>query len=227
MKALAGVVATALFATLLVHPAASAATPSARRPVAAGARTLKIDVDGDRRKDTVRFTMLDATRYRVKVTTAKPKRTVTRTVTVAASDATPTWYGAGRLDGAKGVELIVGTGGMEEAIWFDVLTWRRGRLVLETAPKAPAGVGWGFYGTGDSWSGYYFFTSKKRRYVDAADLHGSGSLDSEGRYKKVKATIIRSVWKSGKWRTVSKRKVTTTGAKASKYDDFGGVAITR
>lgn len=227
MKKLAGIAATAVFATVLVNPVASAAAPPVERRESASSRTLKIDVDGDKRKDTVQFTALDDTSYRIKVTTAKPKRTVTTTVTVDASDASPMWYGAGRLDGAKGAELIVTAGGMEESIWFDVLTWKKGALVLEAAPKSPAGIGWGVYGAGSSWSGYHFFTSKKHRYVDAADMHGSGGLDSKGRYKKVKATIIRSVWKSGKWRTVSKRKVTMTGAKASKYDNFGGVAITR
>jgi hypothetical protein len=215
----AAVLALTLSAGILATCAAPGAAQASGLIAPAAATTLKtlrVDVDGDGRKDKVTVEGLTSTRYRVHVRTAKG-RTAHKTVTVKASSGGTDWYGAARLDGAKGYELVMTAGGEEEASWYNVLTWRKGRLVLEAAPKSPAGSGWGIYGNGASFSGYRFFTSKGHRFVDAADLTSLVS-GTDG-------TITRSVWRSGKWRTVSTRTVSMTNEEADTYFGFQNVTF--
>ena len=179
---------------------------------------MSVDIDGDGKPDHVEYRKLGTNRYNLRVTTASG--TVAETFKTRGGDTS--WIGAGDMDGEPGAELIVGAGGEEESVLFDVVGWRPGSLVQIPAPKQPSGTGWGVYGVGNSWSGYHFFRRNGRQYVEAADLH-SEDASSSG---PVTGTVIRSVWDAG-WNLVSTKHVSMTATEAAKFSRFRGVHITR
>lgn len=178
-------------------------------------RTVRVDVNGDGKADTVTVTALGGTQYELKVVTAKS----TAAVTFGSTDpleSRSVWGGAARLDGVKGAELIVRTSTPDASGGFAVYTWRKGALVAEAAPASPSTrAGW--------WTGsaqaIRFLTSHGRAYVDVAKLALAGT--SSG----LRAKIVRSVWRGGKWVKVSTRSVKLSASKTDYYTDIQAPSI--
>lgn len=204
---------------------AAAAGPSVRPAVpAVAARTASVDVDGDGRKDLVVLNQPDATHAVVTVTTARGLA-AQREVSISdyPYEIEDAWYATAKLDGSKGAEIILNTFSGDGA-GFTVLTWRRGALIIEEAAKSPgANMSWYLLGAGFNGSGYHFFTSAGKRYVDAGDWQ---CTSDHGRVCSVRA--YRSVWRSGSWHKVkaytSKR---LTWGQIHKFTDFTGVKLAR
>ena len=197
----AGLAAAAV--TIGAAPAQAAARPLATTLV----KTVKLDIDGDRRADTFRLSRLSTTKWKATVVTAKGRtasKTFTSTIVRDWGYASP-WGGAARLDGVRGYEvklLTVGGDGVSEIM----LTWRSGALKAEKAPASPWRLGWYEGGPGGFGHGYAFFTSKKGvRYVDTYGLTKTTS-------GKLKGTVIRSKWTSAGWTKVKTTKVNLTKA---------------
>lgn len=191
------------------------------RPADAGpVQIMRVDVDGDRRKDTVTVTQYRGEGYRVRVTTRKKRSS---SAVVATESPGAPLYAAAKLDGAKGSELIVTTYD-ELATGAVVLTWRKNRLVREKAPAmvavdVTADTGWHWGAGDDSVSGYRFFTRKSRRYVDAFSFEPSSPI-----------IRTRSLWRSGAWRKVGVAQIETDASPddvARKYGDLKGVKLVR
>ena len=96
-----------------------------------GEVVARIDVDGDGRRDVVRFRAVDDNRAVVTVATARGTtlRKKLRTLYIE-----PSWHGAARIDGRRGAELVVLTDAGAHTLFHTVLTVRGGRLVKENAP---------------------------------------------------------------------------------------------
>gem|GEM_PF-613817 len=205
------------------------AAPTAPIPAATVVKTVRVDVDGNGKKDLVQLFHHGGNIFRLQVTTDK----------VTASDeflsALPAdgdwsnnliWYGAASLDGTKGAELIVHTYDADSWENWDtpsrlgVYTWRSGHLVEATAPKAPKTQGW-HLGTSDPYgiNGYRFFTKSGRRYVEVADL-----VDRPGN-NHWSGKILRSVWKKRAWVKVSTRTVKLGEKSAGRYQTINGPSI--
>jgi len=210
-------------------------TPGVAAPVAAGAsprmvessvkrlKTAKSDVDGDGRKDSIRLDQLSATKYRLKVVTAKKKSSsVTIKLDVEKKFRKDIWYGLAQLDGAPGVELILSES-FFDGLDFEVFTWRSGKLVRETAPSGPDGdvIGWFAAPGPNGVQGMHFFCSAGERYVDFGRW---SSDDFEAPYT---ALVQRSVWRSGAWQKDTS--FTLTGLSRDQVDLywFSGVSVKR
>lgn len=190
-------------ATIDAAPAQAAPRPQALTLV----KTVKLDVDGDRKADTFSLYKLSSTKWRAKVVTATGRtasKTFTSTIVRDWGYATP-WGGAAHLDGVRGYEVKLLTGG-GDGVTELILTWRSGALKAEKAPASPWKLGWYEGGPGGSGHGYAFFTSASGvHYVDTYGLTETAS-------GKLKGTVIRSKWKSAKWTKVKTTKVTLTKA---------------
>lgn len=204
--------------TLLLVPVSCLGTAPARAVAPAALtldRVVRVDVDGDHRKDKVAF-YIDEYSYVVKVTTAKKRRS---SVKLAPGELMHGFYKAASLDGVKGKEIIAITD--EEAVkTYEVLTWRHGRLVKAKAPmlhdRDGKRVGW-TPAIGD-FSGYRFFSSKGKRYVDATYLWFYEEEESW------QGHTYRSVWKSGAWRLKhTSYRSELTEAQASALAGFHGI----
>ncbi|HML50608.1 MAG TPA: hypothetical protein PKD84_04235 [Propionicimonas sp.] len=183
-------------------------------------KTVKVDVDGDKRPDRVRIYRLGATSWRVAVTTAR-KKSASIKLTSDPNFFVDSWNGAAKLDGAPGYELMVNLH-VSDGGWFDVLTWRSNRLVKEKAPaSAPnsTGNGWYVLGMGDSGEGFHLFSSKGRRYVDR------GSWYCQDFEAPCTASVTRSVWRSGRWRAVKRFTRRGLSMKQTERYIFTGVKV--
>lgn len=214
----------ALTATLVAPTAAIAAPtvptllPTATKPKVVA--TAKVDVDGDGRKDTVKVTKLSSKKYKVAVTTAtKKKSSITITSTIKRDWGEEPYWGAAKLDKVKGHELLLFTGG-GDGVSVAVLTWRKGELVKQAAPKARSAK-YAWYSLGGDWGrhGYRFYTKDGKRYVEQFGLFKMGTPRWEG-------TIVTSKWTASGWKQTKKKNVSLTEAQAKKYPGgFVGVKI--
>ncbi|MCE1175009.1 MAG: hypothetical protein LWW77_10435 [Propionibacteriales bacterium] len=190
-----------------VQPAAPA-TPTVLK-------TIKVDVNGDGKTDTVTVTALGGTQYELKVVTAKVTSAVTYTSVADATEAWQVWKGAAKLDGVKGSELIVALDSPVNEGSFAVYTWRKGALVAEAAPAAPGAAGW--------WAtyqhGFRFFASGGRAHVDVTNLSAAVT------HNRNTAKIVRSVWRNGKWVKTSTRTVKLTSSRAENYVNLHAPSI--
>lgn len=205
--------AAALFIGLVPAVPAQAATIKKR--------TVKVDVDGDGRNDTVTITYRGGERFRISVKTAK-KRTSSVSLNSSSvySEQDP-WWGAAKLDKVKGHELLLLRGGGSDGYTIYVATWRKNRLVWQEAPKQAGRdrFEWTPYRTENQRGGYRLSTSKGKRFVKAATLTRSGN--------RWTGKIVTHQWKSGKWKKVSTTKVRLTESQAARYDNIQGVKIIR
>lgn len=200
---------------------APAPTAVAALPGLAADRTVKVDVDGDGRKDTVKITKVKEDRYKVTVTTAKKRKSsLTLTSTIETDWGIEPYWGAAKLDKVKGYELLLATGG-GDGYTTAVLTWRKNKLVRQAAPKdRSAKYAWYSLGMLD-WgrSGYRFYSKSGKRYVEQYTLFKMGTPRWEGR-------LVTSVWKSAGWTKTTSKKVKLTDKQAKKYTGgFQGVKI--
>lgn len=222
MKKLAlGAFASAFALSGGVLAAAPAAVAAPALPALAAAKTVKVDVDGDGRKDTVKVTQLSNTRYKVAVTTAKGRK-ASRTITSTINQdwGLQPYWGAAKLDKVKGYELLLATGG-GDGYTSNVLTWRSNKLVRQAAPKRRSST-YAWYSLGiPDWgrSGYRFYSKNGKRYVEQYTLFKMGTPRWEGR-------IVTSRWKAGAWKQTASKKVSLTAAKVKKYPGgFTGLTI--
>jgi hypothetical protein len=199
-------------ATGLVVTAAAVGATSAPATVRTQAlklvKTVTLDMDGDHRPDTVRLYKVSNSKWKAKVVTAKGRtasKTFTSTIVRDWGYDSP-WAGAAHLDGVRGYELRLLVGG-GDGVSELVLTWRSGALKAEKAPASPWGMKRWYVGGPDGFGhGYAFFTAGSGvHYVDTYGL----TKTSSGR---LKGTVIRSKWKSGKWTKVRTTKVNLTQA---------------
>jgi hypothetical protein len=153
-RALAVVAALAAVGSLAVATPATAparAVAAARTVCTGVARchvVAQVDVDGDRRTDEVGMVAdlraSDANKgvvtVRVRTAGGRTLSTTSRTVAWFGKDA-DAWYGAARIDGRRGSELVVGQQMGAHSTSFRVITYRHGSLVTLRAPKAPRRTG--------------------------------------------------------------------------------------
>lgn len=218
----------ALVGGLLVAAPASAADHAPAGIVkAATAKTVraKVDVDGDGRKDRVAVKPVSANRFKVIVKTAKKRTaslTITSTITSDWGLTTPYW-GAAKIDGVKGHELLLSIGG-GDGVTTIAVTWRKGKLVRATAPQ-PRGTGadkynWYTLDTGWGTSGYRVYIKKGKRYIQ----NYWTSTDGLGNWT---ANITTSKWTKSGWKKVSvkTKAVTAAQVKKSYSGTFTGVRI--
>lgn len=184
-------------------------------PAVSADKTFKVDVDGEGHKDKFSLYYDDSTML-VKVTTAKKKKSSFRT---DGGEYNQHYHKAGSLDGAKGKELIFITD-EEVVVTYEVVTWRKNRLTKAKPPmvrnRNDEVTGW-TPGEEDL-SGFRFFTSKGKRYVDATYLW----LNEED--EAWEGATYRSVWSSSAWHlkhTTDLRYL--TDARAEAYAGFHGI----
>ncbi|MBA2560866.1 MAG: hypothetical protein H0V07_13465 [Propionibacteriales bacterium] len=91
-----------------------------------------IQVDGDHRRDVVRYKVIRDDLVRVTVETARGNVDSKRLRTSYWSRGN--WHGAARIDGRRGAELVVGTSAGAHTLFFTVLAWRSGELIRERPP---------------------------------------------------------------------------------------------
>jgi hypothetical protein len=178
-------------------------------------QTKHVDVDGDHRLDTVRVynagTQGDNTTWKVKVTTATGKVSSV-TFPIPTYQTNKPWYGWANLDGRRGAELLFETH-TDDGLGLEVLRWQAGKLVRVKSPVSPSALtqewgGWFAVSESDISSGYRFFTSGGKGYVDAWD---ADCPEADGS-KPCTVKTIRSVWRSGSWhkvRTLATQKIST------------------
>lgn len=219
------ILATGLTLTgTLLAPSAAMAAPATRvlLPTAVKPKVVqkvKIDVDGDGRKDTVTVTRISSRSYKVAVTTARKKTssiTLTSTIKQDWGEDNPYW-GAARLDPVKGYELLIATSGGDG--WnTTVLTWRKGKLVRQAAPQ-PRDSKYAWYSLANGWgrAGHRFFTKGSTRYVEQFFLEQDGS--------RWKGGVVTSKWTGSGWKKTSAKKVSLTASQAKKYGQGGFVGV--
>ena len=216
--------AVAVSLALAVPAVGLASGPSAAAaplPQLAAVRTVKIDVDGDGRKDTVKITKVKKHLYKVAVTTAKKRKaSLLLTSTIATDWQIEPYWGAAKLDKVKGYELLLATGG-SDGYTTAVLTWRKNKLVRQAAPLDRSST-YAWYSLAiPDWGlcGYRFYSKAGKRYVEQYQLFKMGTPRWEGR-------LTTSVWKSTGWTKVKATKVKLTDKQAKKYTGgFQGVKI--
>lgn len=200
---------------LPLMPLPAGAAQALPLPAVSVDKTLKVDVDGDGRRDKIAL-YYDDTTMLVRVTTARKKKASFRT---DAGEFNQHFYKAAKLDGVKGKELIFITD-EEYTVTYEVVTWRKGHLTKAKPPmlRNRNGQVAGWTPSDDEISGFRFFTSKGKRYVDATYLW----LYEEDEVWA--GATYRSVWRSGAWhlkRTTDLHDLTE--AKARSYTGFHGV----
>jgi hypothetical protein len=212
--------ALALSGGLLVPSTHAAAVQPMAAPAPVVTRIVHVDVDGDGRKDEVTVEQNGTNTFVVNVVTAAGADDVKQfTSTIDDDWGIEPWYGAAKLDGRKGYELLLLTAG-SDGVLFRVLSWSKGRLVWEKAPKSRIEGAYDWYLADLGWTrfGYRFVTSAAgKRYVRDFELYTSG--------KYLKGTIVSSVWKSGAWQKVSAKRVKFTKKQAKAYTGISGVKV--
>lgn len=176
---------------LCVAPGAAAGAASAAAPVVA-----RVDVDGDRRVDIVRFRTPAADLAVVTVRTARG-RTLTKRVRTSGS-INPQWHGAAPLDGRRGADLVVLAEAGAHTLFHTVLTVRRGRLVVAEAPGrwGPDWVTDGAYSVAIGW----------RRYVkDGRAFVLSQAVQRQAQPERWTGRSVKFVWRKDRWNRVSSR----------------------
>lgn len=182
---------------------AGAATPEHdQRQSPAGRVVARVQVDGDRRRDTVRYQVITDDLVKVTVETARGRVDSMRLRTYYWPRGK--WQGAARIDGRRGAELVVGTSTGAHALLFSVLTWRGGELTRERAP-----------GGGREWlvdAAYndYYGWLRTRTDGGAAQII-ERYVTREGTSHRWSGRAISYTWRSGDWRRSSKRSLSYRG----------------
>jgi hypothetical protein len=174
---------------------AQAAGPTVCAGVAKCRVVARVDVDGNGTRDPVGVTRLGkdggpqgTVVVRVKLRPhriVKVRRTLDRWSGAV-------WQGSAFIDGQKGRDLVVGHSTGAHALFFRVITWRKGRLVDLAAPVG--GKDWYLDGAYNIAVGYLHRVGTPagtllRRYADRY----SGGPDFQG-------TVTRYIWSAGRWK---------------------------
>jgi hypothetical protein len=128
--------ALAAAAAVATAPAVAAAGPhGVCRGHAHCQVVARADVDGDHRADEIGFQKLRGHRTAIlRVVTASGDE-LSRRVDVSEWFGGGRWGGAAHVDGARGVELLVGSALGAHTPFYTMLTYRDGRLVVEKSPR--------------------------------------------------------------------------------------------
>jgi hypothetical protein len=219
----AAALALVLAAPVVSTPAAVAAPAPSTAPVLV--RTIKVKVDDDKSRDTVKLYQLSQTSYLLRVITKRATFSVVFTSDVDNRDshAADVWYGTSNLDGVTGSEIILrrfdakARDDGDNSTPLIVFSWRAGLLLTEAAPAAALTTTWRIDPQSDTLRGYHFFNRSHRRYVDALVTPENSKW----------TTVIRSVWSHGHWKKLSKRRTRVSEAKADALSEFSGTTILR
>lgn len=213
--------AALIAAACCTMPAATSAVPSATAaPVGVTTATsasvpaerARVDVDGDGRRDQVRITRSQNALV-VRVVTA---RGATASAAIDQGDFRPeerptkSLHGAVAFDGVPGRELFVYYGHGAHTPVFQVLTWRRGRLVAmpdpSGAPLAPMWAPDAAFGYG---TGYRLTVRGSRR--DLAVTRATRTDD----HRYVGMTLSYR-WRANAWRKISAKRVSLMNDQAER-----------
>jgi hypothetical protein len=187
--------------TQTARPSSNAAvqpdSPSTARLVA------RRDVDGDGDRDRIRFRALDANTVRVSVRLSQ-RRVVRKTLT------TRSWprgdfYGATRIDGRRGVELVIGTTWGAYTPWFTILTYRGGRLAIEKSPYYDTRE-WAVDAYANGYAGWY------RRAHDGGVHIRIKYASRVGGSSRFAGRTIRYTWQHGAWDRSGTRRISFPNA---------------
>ncbi len=219
--------AAAALATTIVgaQPALAAPTPGTPALLATQTspteattpRAHRGDVDGDGRADTVTIRR-NAAGLLVSVRTARGARssyTVVQGDYPPVQDARKWFYGATAFDGVRGQELFIWFGVGAHTPAFQILTWRKGRLVAQPNPSPGTNpLLWSV----DSSAGYGVGQRLVHRGL-GRDLVTTRAERSATDVNRFTGTSTTYRWKAGAWRRIATTKVSLTEAQA--YDVFG------
>lgn len=190
------------FAAAPSASAAPAGVPTAS-PVACSSSACtvvaRVDVDGDGRADTVSVTPTRAhgsVAQTLRVVTAR-KQVAQVAYATPYLHSSPTWFGAARIDGVTGNELVVRTGWGAHSQWFAVYSWRGGKLVAQRDPSSGS-TEWVTDGAWMTTKGYTVQVAGGQRTLTAREY-----LRSEGDSHRFDGTAVTFTWRGGAWRRTS------------------------
>lgn len=178
-------------------------------------QTIKADIDGDGRRDSVRVDRLHTsskyrTTFKVTVKTAKGK-TASRTLTVRGSAEygriTRPLVAAADVDGARGSEIVLRTVVLQDTFMgsrtrYAVLTWRNGKLVKEL-PATGAWLVGGYVGEAfANGTSLVFDTVDGVKYALTCTASEVDRHDAGGKpYREYWHQLVSSAWRDGKWQS--------------------------
>lgn len=192
-------------------------------------RTYRLDMDGDRRLDTLTVTVRDpdgVPSWVLDVTTASKIRAraayapdpLTAALLGAFGGPVKEW---GDLDGAPGAEVFLISGFLPEGggVSHRVMSLKKGRLVVERLPVRGAGD-WSVETQNPRRSGYRVWRTNKVRHAAVLD----STRDRSGRFV---GTVTTYRFTGGTWRRVgAPRAVRLTDAQTKAYTNRTGLALT-
>ncbi len=176
-------------------------------------QTVKADVDGDGRRDSVRVDRIRnssqyRTTYTVTVNTAKGKkvsRTLTMQGSVESGRITKPLIATLNIDGAKGTEIVLRTVLMQNVAMgnqssYVILTWRKGKLVKEKPAKG-TWLARGFTGEGSGYGSSLVFDQVRGvKYSLTCSESDAEHYDQDGKlYREYSYRLDSSAWRNGKW----------------------------
>ena len=203
-----------LAATLTTAPA-DADEPTHATNQAAARVVARVDVNGNGKRDVVRFTKRGKHKLVVRVRTdrGKVRRRVVRAPYIEFGD----WYGAARLDGRSGRELVLLTAAGAHSLSYTVLTWRHGKLKRLNSPTDKF---WFTDGAAMMGSGWLRRTNHGR--VSMTERH----LSRAGGRPVWRGKATRYVWKRGDWRKRGSHRIKVRGDnKAAKRFGWRGTTL--
>jgi hypothetical protein len=208
-----GIVVRKLLTGLLVAVVAPTLAAPAAVAASSGQVVSHKDVDGDGQRDVVSLDKLGPHRCAVRVTTASA-HSARRVLT---SESNPcAWHGAAQVDSRPGAELSVVTLFGASSAWHSILTWRRGRLLVERIPENPTYRGlWAVDAAALSSAGW------KRTVVhgEARMIQRAATADPQHPHHKWSGIRRVFAFRHGRWVKVSQHHERWTGQEARA---FGG-----
>lgn len=190
------------------------ASPSASPNDSARKVQTRIDVDGDRKRDVIRTQRLRHGNVRVIVRTSRGKH-LSRTVH-GVETSRAHWFGATRIDGVRGAELVASRGAIGDSAPFTVLTERHGRLVRLKAPRAASG--WSIY-TGPGFVNGYERSGHGRKATLTYNHLGDRGKKWTGRTRDYR-------WRRGHWVRVDTDRIRAR-TERSAWRRYGGWQMPR
>ncbi|MDN5851701.1 MAG: hypothetical protein L0K86_02430 [Actinomycetia bacterium] len=205
--------AVVLSSAAVVGAAPSGATDAARAGVCAGVkrchRVATIDVDGDHRADQVGWQQVNRKRVRIRVRIAGGPL-VSRKVNVRLWWPGGEWGDAAWIDGRRGAELLIGSTMGAHTPYYTMLTYRRGRLVVEKGPASGAygGRTWAIDSSLSGYAGWNRHVNKRGRVSITQRV---AFPNRKG--KRYSGHNVRFVWRNGDWKRTKRTHRTYKNAK--------------
>ncbi|HLR85604.1 MAG TPA: hypothetical protein VK059_11685 [Nocardioidaceae bacterium] len=199
---IAAIAATSLALTgmSVVGAASAGAEDSARAGVCVGVkrchRVATIDVNGDRRADQVGWQQLNRKQVRIRVRIAGGP-VVMRKVYVGLWWPGGQWGDAAWIDGRRGAELLIGSVMGAHTPYYTMLTYRRGRLVVEKSPATGAygSNRWAIDSSLAGYAGWNRHVGKRGRVTITQRIAFPNRAG-----KRYSGHDVRYVWRNGDWK---------------------------